>query len=121
MGQQYNYNNLDEYFDDVAIFGGIERTVRSENFRGGKIVAIFGGSKVNLNHVTLSPGPNVLEMVCIFGGSTLMIPPDWNVKLEVISIFGGMGDKRPPMPVDMNKTLIIKGVVLFGGGELKSY
>jgi len=120
-GQQDTYNSIDEYFDDVAIFGGIERTVRSDNFRGGKIVAIFGGSKVNLNHVTLSPGPNVLEMVCIFGGSTLMVPADWNVKLEVISIFGGMGDKRPPMPVDMNKTLIIKGVVLFGGGELKSY
>ncbi|MEI6575435.1 MAG: DUF5668 domain-containing protein [Bacteroidota bacterium] len=117
----YTDQKVDDFFDDVAIFGGMDRTIHSDNFRGGKVVAIFGGSKLNMNHVTLSPGMNLIEMVCVFGGTQLMIPADWNVKLEVISIFGGLADKRPPVPVDMSKTLVIKGVVIFGGGDIKSY
>lgn len=111
----------EDFLEDTAIFGSIERTIYSQNFRGGRVTAIFGGSKINLNHATLSPGNNVIEMTCIFGGSGLIIPPDWNVKLEVVSIFGGFNDKRPPMPVDLSKTLVVKGIALFGGGELKSY
>lgn len=111
----------EDFLDNVAIFGGIERTIYSQNFRGGRVTAIFGGSKINLTHATLSPSNNVIELTCIFGGTTLIIPADWNVKLEVVSIFGGFNDKRPPMPADLSKTLILKGVALFGGGELKPY
>jgi len=111
----------EDFLEDIAVFGGIERSVHSQNFRGGRVTAIFGGSKINLNHATLSNESNIIEMACIFGGTSLIVPPDWNVKLEVVSIFGGFNDKRPPMPVDLNKTLIVKGIALFGGGELKSY
>jgi hypothetical protein len=49
------------------------------------------------------------------------MPTDWNVKLEVFNIFGGYGDKRVRGQVDFNKTVIVKGVAIFGGGEIKSY
>jgi hypothetical protein len=58
----------------------------------------------------------------LFGGSNLIVPDDWKVKSEVVSILGGFSDKRLIVPnPDTEKTLLVKGVVIFGGLELKSY
>lgn len=110
-----------DFIDEAAIFGGSERMINSLNFRGGKIVSIFGGSKIDLTQCQLTPGENVLELVAIFGGSTLIVPNDWNVKVESFNAFGGFADKRRNTNIDYSKTLIIKGATIFGGGELKSY
>jgi predicted membrane protein len=111
----------DDFLEDMAVFGGIERKILSQNFTGGKIVAIFGGSTIDLSHAVLAPGQNQLEIVALFGGCTLIVPSDWNVKAEVFSIFGGFADKRRIQQVDYNKILIIKGVTMFGGGEIKNF
>lgn len=122
--KRYQINKVsasDDVLEDVAVFGGIDKVVHSNSFKGGEVVAVFGGSKINLLNATLAPGNNVLETVTIFGGATLIIPSDWNIKLEVVNILGGFSDKRQITQVDFSKTLIIKGVAIFGGGEIKSY
>jgi predicted membrane protein len=112
----------EDFFEDIAIFGGGERKVVTPNFKGGRMVAMFGGSKVDLTHCNIAPGDRpMVEVVSIFGGSGLLVPSDWNVKVEVFNIFGGYVDKRIASQVDYNKTLIIKGVTIFGGGEVKSF
>jgi len=114
-------SDSDDAIEEIAIFAGSERSIHSESFKGGKILAVFGGSKLNLSKVVLAPGVNVLEVVCVFGGVSLIVPHDWNIKVEVLNILGGYEDKRSVSLVDMNKTLVIKGVTVFGGGEVKSY
>jgi predicted membrane protein len=112
----------DDFFEDIAIFGGGERQVVTPNFKGGRMVAIFGGSKVDLTHSGIAAGDRpMIEAVSIFGGSTLVVPADWNVKVEVFNIFGAYADKRMASQIDYNKTLVIKGVTIFGGGEVKSF
>lgn len=111
----------DDVIEDVAVFAGSERSIHSESFKGGKILAVFGGSKLNMSRVVLAPGVNELEIVCVFGGVSLIVPPEWNIKVEVFNIFGGYEDKRSVSLIDMNKTLVIKGVTVFGGGEVKSF
>lgn len=111
----------DDVIEDIAIFAGSERSIHSESFKGGKILAVFGGSKLNLSKVVLAPGVNELEVVCVFGGVSLIVPHDWNIKVEVLNILGGYEDKRSVSLVDTNKTLVIKGVTVFGGGEVKSF
>ena len=111
-----------DFVEDTAIFGGGNSKFTSTNFRGGRITAIFGGSDLNMLDATPSPEGCVIDELVIFGGSNLIIPDDWQVKSEVVSIFGGFSDKRlMPMKVNSEKMVIIKGVVLFGGIELKSY
>lgn len=110
--------------DEVTIFSGVEKSVTSKNFRGGKITSIFGGSEINLVQAELTEGQNSIEMVAIFGGATLIVPPDWDVKVDVTAVFGGFTDKRykrTDFTADPKKTLIIHGAVIFGGGEIKSY
>ncbi len=112
----------EDFFEDIAIFGGGERKVVTPNFKGGRMIAMFGGSKVDLSHCNIAPGDRpMVEVVSIFGGSGLLVPSDWNVKVEVFNIFGGYVDKRIASQIDYNKTLIIKGVTIFGGGEVKSF
>ena len=114
----------DDYIDFVHVFSGGERQIVSDNFMGGKVTAVFGGSEIDLTKAKLAPGVSELELACIFGGTTIIVPDDWNVKIEVVPVLGGFGDSRKLNPgriIDTTRQLVIKGAVVFGGGEIKSY
>jgi predicted membrane protein len=119
------YNSEYDVIEEVSVFGGSKKIINSNNFRGGNITIIFGGSEIFLRDCQLSDGENVLDIFVIFGGCDLTVPNNWNVKIDVISLFGGFSSKKYNYTkvddVDENKTLIIKGLVLFGGGEVKVF
>jgi predicted membrane protein len=113
----------DDYIDYVNVFSGGERQIVSDNFKGGKITAVFGGSEIDLTKAKLAPGRSELEIACVFGGTTIIVPDDWYITIEVTPVLGGFGDSRklsPGRTVDPSKQLVIKGAVVFGGGEVKS-
>lgn len=121
--QKYSSASMDR-IDDVSIFGGGQKFIMSNNFQGGNITAIFGGSEIDLTRCKLAPGEQVLEVVAIFGGTTLIVPKEWNVVIDVLPLFGGFshkGMRNPNIVTNPESTLIIKGVVIFGGGEIKTY
>lgn len=112
------------FIEDVSIFGGGSKVYNISNFKGGQVVSIFGGSDINLTGSKLADGENTLEITAIFGGTTIIVPSEWKIEIDVLSIFGGFGDKRrkdPSLISEGGRTLIIKGLVLFGGGEIKNY
>jgi len=113
----------DDYLDDVAIFGGTEKVINSQQFQGGKIVNIFGGSKYDFTNAKLAPGKSGLEITMIFGGSKFIVPEEWDVRIEVTSIFGGFSDKRTRSIVvkDTDRSLTIRGVTIFGGGDIVNF
>jgi predicted membrane protein len=111
-----------EYIDETNIFSGSEKKITTHNFRGGKITSLFGGSEIDLSSSQLAEGTNLLEVFYMFGGSTIIVPNDWVVINKVTSILGGFSDKRnmsPTQPTNSNKSIIIQGFVMFGGGEIK--
>jgi predicted membrane protein len=113
-----------DILDDTSVFGGGDVLVTSENFQGGKVTYIFGGSKINMSSAKLAPGKVVIDVFIMFGGTSFIVPSDWNVRNEITSIFGGFSDDRrpsPDKPIDEKKELIIKGIVLFGGGDIKNF
>jgi predicted membrane protein len=114
----------DDFIDYVNVFGGGERMVLSQNFRGGKITSVFGGIELDLTKAKLAPGMNQIEIACVFGGATIIVPESWNVIIEVQPVLGGFTDSRrfaPGRTADTTSQLVIKGAVVFGGGEVKSY
>jgi predicted membrane protein len=119
------YKSEYDVLEEVSVFGGNKKIINSKNFRGGNITIIFGGSEIFLRDCELSDGENVLDLFVIFGGCDLTVPSNWNVKIDVVSLFGGFSSKRynytKSDEVDENKTLVIKGLVLFGGGEMKVF
>jgi predicted membrane protein len=116
-----NKDNIEDFIDEVNVFGGSKKRFLTNSFKGGKITNIFGGSEVDLTQSQLAEGTNVLELVCIFGGSSIIVPSDWCIKSEMVSILGGFGDKRINNPaINHDRQLIIKGFAIFGGGDIKS-
>jgi len=114
----------DDYIDFVNVFSGGERQIVSESFKGGKVTAVFGGIELDLTKAKLAPGRNELEIACVFGGATIILPDNWFVTIEVTPVLGGFSDSRklsPGRTIDSTSQLVIKGAVVFGGGEVKSY
>jgi len=114
----------DDYVDYINVFSGGERQIVSQNFLGGKITAVFGGIELDLTKARLAPGVSHIEVACVFGGATFIVPDDWYVTIDVTPVLGGFSDSRKLIPgriVDPSKQLVIKGAVVFGGGEIKSY
>jgi len=110
--------------DDISIFGGGQKIITSKNFKGGNVTAVFGGSEIDLTNCTLANGSSIIDVLAIFGGSTLIVPSEWNIVIDVFPLFGGFSNKirrAPDTKIDTDKTLIIKGLVIFGGGEVKSF
>jgi predicted membrane protein len=112
-----------EYADDISIFGGGMKRFSSKNFKGGTLTAIFGGSEIDLTSAELSTEGAVIDAFTMFGGTKLIVPGSWHIKSDAVSIFGGFNDKRhiKPEPGLDNKKLLIKGFVMFGGVEIKSF
>lgn len=118
-----DYESRNDYLDSVNVFGGSHQIVYSKNFKGGDVVAVFGGCDVNLTQSDFT-GEIVLEVVAVFGGSKIIIPQSWVVKHEITAILGGVDDKRAIMPLPEGapeKILIIRGLAMFGGIEIKNY
>lgn len=114
-------NTKEADLDIVSIFSGIKKKILSKEFNGGEIVCVFGGAQVNLSNADFN-APVVLDLVQIFGGTKLVVPANWEVRSEIATIFGGVDDKRPqPTSVGPEKTLILKGTIIFGGVEINSY
>ncbi|WP_432714788.1 LiaF transmembrane domain-containing protein [Pedobacter sp.] len=111
-----------DVIDSVNIFGGAHQKVYSKNFKGGDVLAIFGGCELNLSHADFQD-TITLDVIAIFGGVKIIVPPNWEIKSEIVAIFGGMDDKRAVAPfVDgPRKILVIKGVAMFGGVDVKNY
>lgn len=106
-----------------TFFGGVTKKIVSKNFKGGLLTQVFGGSKINLMRVDFEDKA-VIDITCVFGGSTLTLPADWKVQSDVTTIFGGLEDKRSTMLADTAeepKTLVLKGVCIFGGIEINNY
>jgi predicted membrane protein len=114
--------NVNDYINETNIFAGGEKKIRSQNFKGGAITSIFGGSELDMRTAQLAPGVNAIDLLCIFGGTSIKVPEDWEVKIDVNAIFGGLSDDRrlekKESTENPEKTLYLKGLVLFGGGEI---
>lgn len=111
----------DGIIEELCIFGGVKKRIEMSDLQGGKLINVFGGMELDLTKCKLAPGQHTIELVCIFGGAVLIIPTDWKVKIEMVSVFGGFSDKtlQEVNPGD-ETTVRIKGVAIFGGGELKN-
>lgn len=102
-----------------AMMAGLERTMRSERFRGGELTAVMGGIGLDLRGAKPVPEGAVIEIFALWGGIELTVPEGWRVELEVVPILGGFEDRtRAAEPAAAAPTLKIRGFVVMAGGEV---
>ncbi|MBL4677545.1 MAG: hypothetical protein JKY70_15290 [Mucilaginibacter sp.] len=111
----------DDYLDATSIFGGVNKTILSKNFRGGDITNIFGGTELDFTQADIH-GRVVIDVTQVFGGTKLIVPANWHVISDLAAVFAGVDDKRVKTgQPNMDKVLVLKGVSLFAGIDIRSY
>jgi predicted membrane protein len=107
-----------------AIFSGGKRRVESQDFRGGEVMAIFGGFEIDLRRAQMPAGEALIDINTTFGGVEIKVPETWRVTVKGIGIFGGFEDKTvPPRPLDGGPPpphLVVSGYAVFGGASVKN-
>ncbi len=110
-----------ESFNIFAMFGGHERRVTSQDFRGGEATVMFGGADINVEDAQVDSQPAEINIFVMFGGLELASSPDQVVDMRVTAIFGGASDERRRQRKQLageQPDIIVRGVVLFGGFEI---
>jgi hypothetical protein len=103
----------------VAILEGVELKSRARVFKGGSMLAWFGGIDVDLRDVELDAGAQ-LSTYAIFGGIEIKTPPHWRIESSANAILGGVDT---PAPDDLDPdapVLAVAGTALLGGIEIDS-
>ncbi|MFA5443581.1 MAG: LiaF domain-containing protein [Bacteroidales bacterium] len=122
---QHNFSgkgspNDSGYVNYSMVFSGSEHVFMEPVFRGGAIESVFGGMTLDLRRTNLQEGISYLKISSVFGGTTLLIPADWNVEIRTDAVMGGFKDNRPVINNSENSSrLIIEAECVFGGGEIK--
>ena len=115
------FDSSDSHVTCTSIFGAGEHQVSSRNFQSGEMTSIFGGGEIDFSQAEIQGEQAVLEATMIFGGGEIRVPRTWNVVIDGVGIFGGYSDKTVHPPQDTPaKKLIIRGVAVFGGLEIKN-
>ena len=109
-----------ERLNSFSIWSGLGRKVASQEFHGGDVTTIMSGQEIDLRTATLAGGSAVVDVLVIWGGVDFFIPADWRVTVEATTIMGGILDhtKAPAGPA--KGTLVLRGMVLMGGIEIKN-
>jgi predicted membrane protein len=113
-----------DFFDELVIFGAKEINMSSKNLLGGRSTAIFGGIEIDLRQSEISTEGCTIDLTTMFGGNTLKAPNDWTILNRVTTIFGGFSDLRikdPSYQPNPSKTIILTGVCIFGGTEVRNF
>ena len=109
-----------EFVRSFAMLSGHELRPVSRPFRGADLNAIMGGIKLDLTSARMEGDNAVIEVFAFWGGVEIYVPPDWTVTSEVTTLLAGFIDKRRPTSVVPTKHLVVKGMVVMAGVEIKN-
>jgi hypothetical protein len=98
----------------VAVFDGIDLESRSHNFKGGSMLAWFGGISLDLRSAELAPGAT-LSLRTLFGGIDVRTPPSWRLESSVKAVSGGVETATPAQSDPDAPVLALEGLALMGG------
>ena len=95
-----------------AIFSTHRLNYSGKVFRSANINVIFGGAQLDLRN-SIIEGDCKVRTGCIFGGITILVPENVNVRVQGSGIFGGVSDKTEHC--ENAPTIYIKSNFVFGG------
>jgi len=104
----------------LCIWSGADRKSNSPDFRGGELTAIMGGCEVDLTQAKIKNGEAVVDLFALWGGIDIRVPVDWTVVCQVTPFMGAYEDKTQPLAGNTTQRLVLRGLVIMGGIEVKN-
>ena len=112
--------SLESTFSALAMLGGVGRKINSRQFTGGEATALLGGCKIDLRDADITAEEAVIDVFAFWGGIELVIPEGWSVINRIIPVMGGAEDRTRPSTSAVPKRLVIRGIAIMGGIEIKN-
>jgi predicted membrane protein len=108
--------------DSFVAFGGRELVSRADPFEAASLTSVFAGTSLDLSEATLGAKGASVGTLNVFAGTDITVPRDWKVELRVTPIMGGVADETEyePRDDDIDRTIVIDGVSIFGGVDIKN-
>jgi predicted membrane protein len=110
----------DATFSATAVMGGVRRQITSKAFVGGEATAIMGGVEIDLGRAEMAGEEAEIEVFAMWGGVEIAVPDHWLVELRGMPLLGAFEDSTRPRTADSGRRLVIRGMALMGGVEIKS-
>jgi len=104
----------------INIFGGSNRRGCWAVPEEIRIVNVFGGNELDFENAQFFDSVIYLKVFCLFGGTTIFVPDNFNVSSSAVCIFGGVDDKGTQEYDPEAPTVVIQGFALFGGISVKT-
>jgi len=116
------FKHIDPLNDDQininTFFWGTDRKIVSESFKGGSMLVIFGGAKIDLRGVKFQKDMATLNVIIAFGGTEILVDENTKVINKGSGIFGAFEEKTHPGTSTL-QTLVLTGFAAFGGVGVK--
>ena len=110
--KELNKSDADEYY---ATFSGQKLNFDSQEFKGAKLNAIFGGVDLDLRTSEIKQDI-AIDVCAVFGGVDIKVPKGVAVKVQSNSIFGGVSNKVHTK--GGKPTIYVKAMCMFGGCDI---
>ena len=103
------------FVSELALMGGVKRSIRVADFRGGYITAVMGGCELDLRQSKIGDSPVTLDVVAVWGGIALKVPTDWRVEGRVQAFMGAFEDKSQSLETaSPGPRLVMRGYAIMG-------
>ena len=104
----------------IAIFSGTDRKGVWDPPKKLNVLAVFGGSDIDLREARFPPGGLTINAVALFGGVDIVVPEGTNVVMSGAGIFGAFeAGKRKIAAISGAPTVKVEGAAIFGGVGVK--
>jgi hypothetical protein len=109
-----------DHMDATAILGSVKRVSASQSFRGGDATAVLGSCEIDLRQSLLAEQGAEIDVFTMFGGVEVIVPDDWEIVLDGTAILGAFEDQTRQIPGPRTRRLVIRGLAVMGGVEVKN-
>lgn len=103
----------------LAIMSGFERRGRWNVPRRLTTMALFGGGVVDLRYADFTAPEVEIRAYSVFGGQTILVPPEVNVDLRGVAVMGAFDHSVPGQGSPGAPCVRIGGFALWGSVAVK--
>ena len=105
----------------VSIMGGSQRTGQWSVPRTLNVIALMGGSQLDLREARLPAGVVEVRILAVMGGVQILVPPNLAVEANGAAVMGGFAhvERAPAAPDPGAPLLRVTGLALMGGVHIE--
>jgi hypothetical protein len=103
----------------INVFGGTRRSGAWDVPAEIKLVNVFGGTDLDFSDARFAAKTTRITMFCLFGGANFYVREGMRTVSKAVCIFGGINNRAPSTTDPNAPTLIIEGLALFGGADIR--